>query len=111
MTWEKTRYFLLKIVTCSLLILQSRRKEQRAPSQVRRQQSLALEPLSAALALEVALLVRALVRLERRQGGEHAAAGLALDLVLGRHVRLELPARVEGAVTAVAPQVLCRKGY
>ena len=77
---------------------------------MRRQQSLALEPLAAALAPEVALLVRALVRPERRQGGEHAAAGLAPDLVLGRHVRLELPARVEGAVAAVAPAVLFRKG-
>ena len=72
---------------------------------MRRQQSLALEPLPAALALQVALLVSPLVRLQRRQVGEHAAASLALDLMLGRHVGVELPPRVEGAIATVAPAI------
>ena len=41
------------------------------------------------------------MRLERRQVGEDAAASLALDLVLRRHVGFELPSRVEGAFATV----------
>ena len=72
---------------------------------MRRQQSAALEPLPAALALQVPRLVSSLVRLQRRQVGEHAAASLAPDLVLGRHVVVELPFRVEGAFATVAPAI------
>ena len=70
-----------------------------------RQKRLALEPLPATFALQVALLMSPLVRLQRRQVGEQAAASLALDFVLGSNVGVELPSRVEGAVATVASEI------